>query len=171
MKTKNLPIFQLKPYLITVLPVIIIVLALFPACAAKRKVPTAQTEITPPSPPSPSNNLKNEVTAEDENTPFVVVEEMPEFPGGDSLLLDYIARNTKYPEKAKANKIEGRVIIRFCVTKEGGVDRISVIKSVDPELDAESVRVAGTLPKFKPGRQGGKVVPVWYMIPITFALK
>jgi TonB family protein len=171
MKTKNLPIFQLKPYLITVLPVIIIVLALFPACAAKRKVPTAQTEIKPPSPPPPSNNLKSEVIAEDENTPFVVVEEMPEFPGGDSLLLDYIARNTKYPEKAKANKIEGRVIIRFCVTKEGGVDRIAVIKSVDPELDAESVRVAGTLPKFKPGRQGGKVVPVWYMIPITFALR
>ena len=85
--------------------------------------------------------------------------------------LTYIARNTKYPEKAKANKIQGRVIIRFCVTKEGSVDRITVLKSVDPELDAESVRVAGTLPKFKPGRQGGKVVPVWYMIPITFALK
>jgi TonB family protein len=169
MKTKNFPAFPVKPYLITVLPVIIIVLALSPSCAAKKKVPNAQTEIAPPPPPPPSHKLKNE--AIDDNTPFVVVEEMPEFPGGDSLLLDYIARNTKYPEKAKANKIEGRVIIRFCVTKEGSVDRISVLKGVDPEIDAEAIRVTGTLPKFKPGRQGGKDVSVWYMIPITFALK
>ena len=97
MKTKNLPIFPLKPYLITVLPVIIIVLALFPSCAAKRKVTTAQTEIAPPSSPPPSNNLKNEVIAEDENTPFVVVEEMPEFPGGDSLLLDIYCPQHKIP--------------------------------------------------------------------------
>jgi len=171
MKTKNFSALLVKPYLITALPVIIVALALLPSCATKKKVSNAQTEIAPPSPPPPSHNLKNEVIAEDENTPFVVVEEMPEFPGGDSLLLDYIARNTKYPEKAKANKIEGRVIIRFCVTKEGSVDRITVIKGVDPELDAESVRVTGTIPKFKPGRQGGKDVPVWYMIPITFALK
>jgi TonB family protein len=105
----------------------------------------------------------------DKDAPFVVVEEMPVFPGGDAALLTYIGQNTKYPEKAKANKVEGKVIIRFCVTDTGGVDRITVLKGVDPELDNEAVRVVKTLPKFKPGKQGGKSVNVWYMVPITFS--
>jgi TonB family protein len=104
----------------------------------------------------------------EEGAPFVVVEEMPMFPGGDSALLAYIGKNTKYPETAKANGIEGRVIIRFCVTDVGGIDRVSVLKGVDPELDAEAIRVVKTLPEFKPGKQGGKPVNVWYMVPITF---
>ena len=99
------------------------------------------------------------------------VEEMPYFPGGDADLLKYIAENTIYPENAKKNNIQGRVIVRFCVTETGRVNRISVLQGVDPEIDAEAIRVAGTLPEFKPGRQGGKAVPVWYMVPITFALK
>jgi TonB family protein len=106
----------------------------------------------------------------EEGTPFVVVEEMPMFPGGNDALLAYISQNTKYPESAKTNNIQGRVIIRFCITAEGGVDRISVLKSVSPELDTEAIRVVGTLPAFKPGKQGGKAVPVWYMVPITFGL-
>lgn len=106
----------------------------------------------------------------EEGTPFVVVEEMPVFPGGDSALLAYISRNIKYPETAKANKIEGRVIVRFCVTDIGGIDRVTVLKGIDPELDAESVRVVKSLPKFKPGKQGGKPVNVWYMVPITFGI-
>jgi TonB family protein len=104
----------------------------------------------------------------DEDAPFVIVEEMPVFPGGDAALLRYIEENTIYPEKAKVNKVEGKVIIRFCITNTGGVDRVSVLKGVDPELDNEAVRVVKTLPKFKPGRQGGKDVNVWYMVPITF---
>ena len=71
----------------------------------------------------------------------------------------------------KENKIEGRVIIRFCVTEKGSVNKISILKGVDPELDAEAIRVVGTLPLFNPGRQNGKAVPVWYMVPITFTLK
>ena len=106
----------------------------------------------------------------EEGTPFVVVEEMPMFPGGDSALLAYIAKNTKYPEKAKANGVEGRVIVRFCVTDVGGIDRVSVLKGVDADLDAEAARVVKSLPAFKPGRQGGKPVNVWYMVPITFGL-
>ena len=106
----------------------------------------------------------------EEGTPYVVVEEMPMFPGGDSALLAYIGKNTKYPEAAKTNGIEGRVIVRFCVTDVGGIDRISVLKGVDPVLDAEAIRVVNTLPKWKPGRQGGKPVNVWYMVPITFGL-
>ena len=117
----------------------------------------------PPPPPTQSS--------ESEEVPFVVVEEMPMFPGGDRALLNYISENTIYPEASKAQNIQGRVIIRFCVTAKGGVSLVSVIKGVAPELDAEAVRVVKTLPTFNPGKQGGKPVPVWYMVPITFTLK
>ena len=116
--------------------------------------------------------VKEEVQEEEpEPEPFVVVEEMPMFPGGDAELLKYIADHTNYPEVAKENNIQGRVIVRFCVTSKGGVNQVSVLKGVDPELDAEAIRVVNSLPAFKPGKQGGKPVPVWYMVPITFTLK
>ncbi|NMC37852.1 MAG: energy transducer TonB [Bacteroidales bacterium] len=115
---------------------------------------------------------KEEVQEEEpEAEPFVVVEEMPMFPGGDAALLAFIAENTQYPEVAKENNIQGKVIVRFCVTSKGTVDRVSVLKGVDPELDKEAMRVVQTLPSFKPGKQGGKPVPVWYMVPINFTLK
>jgi len=115
---------------------------------------------------------KEEVQEEEaEPEPFVVVEEMPMFPGGDAALLTYIGNNTVYPEVAKENNIQGRVIVRFCVTSKGGVSQVSILKGVDPELDAEAIRVVNTLPTFKPGKQGGKAVPVWFSVPITFTLK
>ncbi len=115
---------------------------------------------------------KEEVQEEEaEAEPFVVVEEMPMFPGGETALLQYIADHTQYPEVAKENNIQGKVIVRFCVTSKGGVDKVSILKGVDPELDKEAIRVVGTLPTFKPGKQGGKPVPVWYMVPINFTLK
>jgi TonB family protein len=134
----------------------------------------------PPPPPPPTNkqstvsekNMKVEEEKDiDESAPFTAVEEMPVFPGGDKELLKYIGRNTIYPEAAKVNNIQGRVIVRFCVTAKGGVSLISVLKGVDKELDAEAMRVVKTLPAFKPGKQSGKAVPVWYMVPITFTLK
>ena len=116
--------------------------------------------------------VKEEVQeAEPEEVPFVVVEEMPMFPGGDNALLKYIGEHTTYPDIAKENNIQGRVIVRFCVTAKGGVSQVSILKGVDPELDAEAIRVVKTLPAFKPGKQGGRPVPVWYMVPITFTLK
>jgi len=108
---------------------------------------------------------------EPEPEPFVVVEEMPMFPGGDAELLAFIGENTQYPEVAKENNIQGRVIVRFCVTSTGGVSQVSILKGVDPELDTEAIRVVNSLPKFIPGKQGGQPVPVWYMVPITFTLK
>jgi len=149
--------------------------------AAKSKPVTRSETMAPPPPPPPpptSDKSKDDVTVVKEETieesdasPFVVVEEMPMFPGGDPELLKFISANTNYPENAKANNIQGRVIIRFCVTDKGGVSRISVLKGVSPELDAEAIRVVKTLPAFRPGSQGGKPVPVWYMVPITFTLK
>ena len=115
--------------------------------------------------------VKQEVQeAEPEEVPFVVVEEMPLYPGGDIELLKYIASHTTYPDIAKENNIQGRVIVRFCVTAKGGVSQVSIMKGVDAELDKEAIRVVNTLPAFKPGKQGGKPVPVWYMVRITFTL-
>jgi periplasmic protein TonB len=132
----------------------------------------AQTEVTNKEVVEVVQQVKEEVQEADaEVTPFVVVEEMPMFPGGEVELLKYIAEHTQYPEVAKENNIQGKVIIRFCVTSKGGVSQVSVLKGVDPELDKEAIRVVNTLPTFKPGKQGGKPVPVWYMVPITFTLK
>lgn len=106
-----------------------------------------------------------------EPEPFYVVEEMPSFPGGPTELQRYLAEHTQYPEVAKENNIQGKVIIKFCVTPKGGVEQASVLKGVDPELDKEAIRVVNTLPAFKPGKQGGKAVPVWFIVPINFQLK
>jgi protein TonB len=185
MKTKNNPRFMANLKLFLVLPAILLVLIAFSSCAAKKNAATVHTEIAPPPPPPPPPPLpsqsselrdKQKVTLEEpvnesDEIPYVVVEEMPMFPGGDSTLLTYINQNTRYPETAKKNNIQGRVILRFCVTAKGTVDRISVLRGVDPEIDAEAIRVISSLPEFKPGKQGGKPVPVWYMVPVTFALK
>jgi len=129
------------------------------------------------------NEVKNEeVTAvaevqeevKEEEAPvevFVVVEEMPTFPGGDAELMKFINSNIVYPEIAKENNIQGRVILRFCVTYKGAVDQVQVLKPVDPALDNEAIRVIKMLPPWKPGKQGGKPVNVWYSVPVTFQLK
>ena len=82
----------------------------------------------------------------EEAEPFVVVEEMPMFPGGNDELMKYLSDHTIYPEVAKENNIQGKVIVRFCVTPKGGVDRVEILKPVDPELDKEAIRVVKTLP-------------------------
>jgi TonB family protein len=102
--------------------------------------------------------------------PFVVVEQMPQYPGYETALLDFIKTNTKYPEELKAEKVEGRVIVRFIVNTKGTTEGISVLKSVHPLLDAEAVRVVSLLSGFKPGMQGGKAVNVWYMVPVNFTV-
>ena len=104
--------------------------------------------------------------------PFVQVDEMPVFPGGDNAILKYIAENTTYPAEAKKNNITGKVIVRFVVEKDCSISEVTILQSVNPQLDAEAVRVIKTLPKFeKPAKNGGVAVRVFYMLPITFALK
>ncbi len=126
-------------------------------------------------PSASPQQIKSEITAVNSElpgeVPLVEVEQMPLFPGGDAALLKYLGENTKYPENAKKNNIKGKVILRFCIASDGTVNRVSVLQGVDPELDAEAIRVAKTLPAFTPGKQGGKAVAVWYMVPITFTLK
>jgi TonB family protein len=101
---------------------------------------------------------------------YVMVENMPKYPGGDMELLKFIAENTNYPEAARTERLEGKVIVRFIITKEGMVEEPVILKGVDPLLDAEAIRVVNMLKGFSPGSQGGKPVNVYYMVPITFAL-
>ena len=105
----------------------------------------------------------------DENT-FFIVEQMPEYPGGMSELMKYVARNIKYPADALREKKQGRVIVQFIVGKDGYTSDFKVMKSVSPSLDAEAIRVLANMPKWTPGMQRGKTVAVKYTVPVTFKL-
>jgi periplasmic protein TonB len=115
----------------------------------------------------------NEEVKEEETEPqvFVIVEEMPVFPGGVSELMRYVSEHLEYPRIAMENNIQGRVIVQFCVTPRGSISMVSILRGVDPELDSEAIRVVKSLPPFIPGKQGGVPVPVWFQLPITFKLK
>ena len=102
---------------------------------------------------------------------FVTVEKMPEFPGGDAALLQYIAENLNYPVIAAENGVQGRVSCVFVVKADGSVSDAQVVRPLDPNLDSEAVRVISTLPKFIPGEQRGKKVAVKYSVPVRFQLK
>lgn len=106
----------------------------------------------------------------DTNDIYMVVEDPPEFPGGLQALSDYLRDNIKYPEACRKDSIQGRVIISFVVEKDGSISSAEVIKSVHEQLDAEALRVISAMPKWKPGKQRGKVVRVEYAIPIKYRL-
>ncbi|WP_346860327.1 TonB family protein [uncultured Draconibacterium sp.] len=101
---------------------------------------------------------------------FFIVEDMPEFPGGDEALRQFIATNVKYPEDAKKNGIAGKVYISFVVDENGKVADTKVARGVDPSLDKEALRVVNLSPTWKPGKQRGEAVKVQYTVPISFAL-
>jgi len=158
-----------------VIPVIILALTVFSLSASGQKATTTKTEVAPPSspsppPPVPQSTDKKAVSVMTDGA-YRVVDVMPEFPGGDTALLKYIADSTHYPKDAKTQAIQGKVIVRFMIKANGSVSEVSVQKGVSPSLDEESIRVVKTLPKFTPGKLNGKTVPVWYMIPISFKLK
>lgn len=102
---------------------------------------------------------------------FTVVEQMPEFPGGMKELMTYLKDNIKYPKAAQDKKVQGRVIVQFVVEKDGTPTEFNVVRSVDPDLDAEALRVLGGMPKWKPGMQKGQVVRVKYTVPVAFRLQ
>lgn len=102
---------------------------------------------------------------------FTVVDTKPEYPGGESALLSEIGRNMKYPITAVEKKMEGRVVCKFIIEADGSVSNPEVIRSVDPDLDKEALRVIKTLKKFTPGKQRGEAVAVSYVVPIMFRLQ
>jgi protein TonB len=108
---------------------------------------------------------------EEEAQVFFIVEDMPEFPGGEMALRTYIANAIKYPVIAQENGIQGKVYVTFVVGKDGSVSNASIARGVDPSIDKEALRVINTLPKWKPGKQRGKPVNVSYTVPINFQLQ
>jgi periplasmic protein TonB len=145
LKTKKCSVEAEYLKYLLVLPAILLILILFPSGIA------AQSSV--------------------EQTPYVAVEEMPQFPGGDAALFKYLAKNIHYPQAAKEKNIQGKVVIKFCVTSIGGISQISVLQGLNPDVDEEAIRVVKTLPVFTPGKKGGVAVPVWYLVPITFKFK
>ena len=112
------------------------------------------------------------VEEEEEEVVFVVVETMPEFPGGQQALFKYLSENVKYPVIAQENGIQGRVICQFVVNKDGSIVEVEVVRSGgDASLDKEAVRGSKSMPKWKPGKQRGKAVRVKYTVPVNFRLQ
>lgn len=121
------------------------------------------------------NEKWNEVMQSDPGTPdnpiFEVVEHMPEFTGGGMpALMEYLSKNIKYPEAAMKKGIQGRGIVQFVVEKDGSITNVKILRSVDPELDKEAVRVVSAMPKWKPGTQRGEAVRVRFTVPVMFRL-
>ena len=156
-------------------------------------IPITRQEVKPPPPPPPPEiieivedevEIENEVEIEETETDeeemieieeddeefFMVVENMPEFPGGDLGLMKFIQKNVRYPAIAKEYNITGKVYVSFIVDKQGNVTNVKIVRGVDKNLDAEAVRVVSSLPKYKPGKQRGKPVRVMFTIPINFTL-
>ncbi len=102
---------------------------------------------------------------------FQVVEEMPEFPGGMAECLKFLGKNIKYPTISQENGVQGKVIVQFVVNRDGSIVDPVVVRSVDPYLDKEALRVIKMMPKWKPGKQRNKPVRVKYTVPVTFKLQ
>ncbi|MEA5062878.1 MAG: energy transducer TonB [Petrimonas sp.] len=118
----------------------------------------------PPPPPKPK---VEEVTEEI----FVVVEEQPEFPGGNTAMMKFLSDNIKYPVIAQENGIQGRVITNFVVERDGSITDVQVVRGVDPSLDKEAIRVIQSMPKWKAGKQRGSAVRVRFTLPVVFRLQ
>ena len=104
------------------------------------------------------------------NVVYDVTETMPQFPGGQGVMMKYLAANIKYPASAVKAKKQGRVIVAFVIQKDGSVTNARIVRSVDPELDAEALRIVKAMPNWTPGTQDGKPVDVNYTIPVVFSL-
>lgn len=169
MKTQNnfaLPVFL-------ILPVFAIFMIVCSSCGKENNTALKVHESiippppdAPPPPPPPPYFLNNS------DTVWVQVDQMPLFSGGDAALLKYVSENIVYPASAKTNGIQGKVLVSFIVGKDGRVSDIKIEKGVNPDIDAESLRVISSLPRFeKAGTKNGRAVPVLFMLPISFALK
>jgi protein TonB len=112
-----------------------------------------------------------EEVEEEEAQVFFIVEDMPEFPGGELALRKFIAESIKYPVIAQENGIQGKVYVTFVVDRDGSITNATIARGVDPSLDKEALRVVNSLPKWKPGKQRGKPVKVSYTVPINFVLQ
>jgi len=102
--------------------------------------------------------------------PFTIVEENPTFPGGEAAMFKFLQSHMQYPQYEKEADISGRVFVRFVVQADGSIDNVSITRKVSPGLDKEAMRVVQLMPKWNPGKQGGRAVPVWFNLPVNFVL-
>ena len=113
----------------------------------------------------------NAVVNEDENQIFVFVEEYPEFANGEENLYKYLGSNIKYPHEALENGIQGTVVVKFVVEKDGSISNVKAVRKIGGGCDEEAVRVVKRMPRWKPGKQSGKPVRTEFTLPIQFKLK
>lgn len=116
-----------------------------------------------------SISFVQEIETKEENV-YTIVENMPEFPGGQEAMFTFISETITYPEEAKKNGIQGKVYVNFTVEKDGSIGDVKVIRGVHPLLDNEAMRVVESFPKWTPGTQRGKLVRVSYNLPLSFVL-
>ena len=128
--------------------------------------------VPPPPPlPPPAEATEEEMKQDVENKIFEVVEEQPKFNGGNGALMSWLASNMQYPPDAEKGMIQGRVVVSFVVEKDGSITQAKVVRSVEPSLDKEAVRLVEAMPKWIPGKQNGKTVRTRYNLPVTFKLQ
>lgn len=131
-------------------------------------------DATAEEPAYTENALQEEVEQpkpEENKVVFTSVEQMPQFPGGETGLMMHIGSHLIYPPSAVENGIQGRVVVKFVVESDGSIGDVEVVRSKDADLDKEAIRIVKTLPRFIPGRSNGHPVAVWYTIPINFRLQ
>ena len=133
-----------------------------------RTVEAVRTDIAVNVPPPPVEAPKQEVKQEVENKVFTVAEQMPSFKGNVN---QWLSQNLTYPAVAAENGIEGRVIVKFVVEKDGRVTDVQVVRSVDPALDREAVNTVKRMPKWNPGMNNGQPARVWFTLPVNFKLQ
>ena len=138
----------------------------------KTNLPESVVEAVKDTLPPGVIHVPQEVKDDLKGTPvFEVVEQMPEYPdGGMAGLMEYFKKNMRYPEAAKEAGMQGRVTVQFVVNKDGSISGAKVLRSVEPDFDAEAIRLVNAMPKWKPGMQGGKPVPVKFTVPVKFML-
>ena len=112
-----------------------------------------------------------ETQAQKKTKVYDIVEVMPQYPGGMQELMQYLAKNIKYPPKAEKKGIEGKVMINFIVEKDGSISNVKIVRHIHPLLDKEAERVIKAMPRWSPGKQEGKPVRVKFNIPVAFRLK
>ena len=119
-----------------------------------------------------NNTIPKTIKSADEDSIYEVVDQMPQFPGGDAEFFSFITKNKRYPVvSCYENSISGKVICQFVVEKDGSVTNITILRSLDPTCDKEAVRIIKLLPIFIPGKQNGQAVRVYYTIPVTFKME
>ena len=125
-------------------------------------------EDEPIEPTVPIDIIEDEIV---EEVPFIIVENMPTFPGGEKKMLEYVAKNVKYPQLAKEVGTQGRVFVSFVVEKDGSITNVTILRGIGSGCDEEAMRVVKSMPKWNPGLQCGRAVRVSCNLPINFKLQ